>query len=480
MEQTGLKTENTKTEAIKREKQAKKSGRYFVTSTSCPVCDELKFNLKASVEEKRGGRSLLDPARFSIHNWYTYAQTYSPEFVRYIIRKVGISPGDLIIDPFAGTGTTLVEAKINGINSIGMEAINFLEFVSRVKTEWDICTDELNLLTEEICETAKEEFFDDLHLLENLLQSRTPELEKTEAYLEVLKKGYVSIKPLAKLLALKRAIFELDCDKKIKELLILALAGIIRPVSNMKFGPEIGRKRKLIEDADVFRIFQNKVNTMIEDLRKVQALNLARCEVHIGDARNIETEVRKYFLFADYRENHIITSPPYPQDHDYTRSVRLELIILDFVKNKLDFRRMKERMIRSCTRNLYSTDHDRSYVEKFDEITTIAEKIDKRVKESGGTSGFEKLYSRVVLEYFGGMYRFLLGAYDILSDGGTLTLLVGDSHAFKMTHIETAKLLELLAFDIGFKRSEVEVWRYIKSTAHNFPIPENILTLYKK
>ena len=47
-----------------------------------------------------------------------------------------------------------------------------------------------------------------------------------------------------------------------------------------------------------------------------------------------------------------------------------------------------------------------------------------------------------------------------------------------MVHIETAKLLEKIGLDVGFKGSKIEMWQYLRSTAHNYPLPEYILTPY--
>ncbi len=136
-------------------------------------------------------------------------------------------------------------------------------------------------------------------------------------------------------------------------------------------------------------------------------------------------------------------------------------------------------MLRASTRNIYSTDNDSQYIVKFKTIMELINKIERRVKETKGSSGFEKLYGKLVGEYFGGMYRCLQEIYDILESKGTAALLVGDSHAFKMVHIEAAKILGELALDVGFKKYEIELWQNIRSTAQKYPLHENILELIK-
>lgn len=459
----------------------RKSGRYFITAEECPTCDRLRKSLPISVTEKRSWRLEPRAEKYPVHRWYTYAQTYSPEFVKYIIQRENITSNDLIIDPCAGTGTTLIESKLNDINSVGIEVIDFLAFVSRVKTEWDIDTREFSSSSQAVLRKATEF----LLKYQQALGIQTPHktsktIEISPSYLSLLDRKYISPKPLAELLALKEAVSDLGLEDKIKDLITLALASIMRPASNLRFGPEIGLKKKSlkrpIKNVPVFELFKRKIDFIVEDLKKVQENRpKASCEVYLLDSR----ELNRLRIPFEYQKIHMILSPPYPQDHDYTREVRLESILLDFIKTNSQIRDLKKKMIRSSTRAVYSSDREYSYVNRFSEIAEIVKRIDRRVVETGGVSGFEKLYSKLVGEYFGGMYRLLSNAYDVLTDGGTISLLVGDSHAFKMVHIETARLLEKIGLDIGFERSKIETWQYLRSTAHDFLIPENILTLYK-
>jgi DNA modification methylase len=460
----------------------RRSGRYRITSDKCLTCESLKSTLPISVVERYSWRSEPPAERYPIHRWYTYAQTYSPEFVKYIIRREGITPGDLIIDPCAGTGTTLVESKLNNINSLGVEAVDFLAFVSKTKTEWDISVQELSLSSQVVLSEAssvlsKYQKALKIWTLAYVNRKDVEDVKIRPRYLMLLERRYIDPEPLAELLALKEAILACGFERELRDLLILALASIARPVSNLRFGPEIGLKRGSRRGRiSAFNLFKRKIDLMVEDLEKVQRIrSTASCEVHIMDSR----ELNKIVIPFGYRKIHMIFSPPYPQDHDYTREVLLEATLLDFFKSNEDISDVKKRLIRSSTRGVYSSDNDYSFVAHFKEVAELMKRIEERVKETKGTSGFEKLYPKLVGEYFGGMYRLLSSAYDIVEEGGTVTLLVGDSHAFKMVHIETAKLLEKIALNIGFKGSKIEVWQYLRSTAHKYPIPEYILTLYR-
>ena len=67
------------------------------------------------------------------HDFYKYPARFSPQFCRAAI-DVFSNPGDLITDPFAGGGTSLVESRVAGRLSVGTDISSLANFVSRVKT----------------------------------------------------------------------------------------------------------------------------------------------------------------------------------------------------------------------------------------------------------------------------------------------------------------------------------------------------------
>jgi hypothetical protein len=170
------------------------------------------------------------------------------------------------------------------------------------------------------------------------------------------------------------------------------LASILVPSANVRFGPGFGLTKPRY-DVNVLQLFKDKLARMISDLEFVQRIeHVGSSEAIIGDTRKLRACTNEKIF--DY----VITSPPYPGDHDYTRHTRLELSFLDF--------------------------------------------FSARAK-------------------------------------GIATFLVGDSHAFKMVHIETARLLGEIGKDVGFSAYDIELWWNKRSTSHNFLLPEYILHLKK-
>jgi len=68
-----------------------------------------------------------------VHRLHPYLGKYIPQLVEIFLRKY-FKPGDTVIDPFAGSGTTLVQANELGINSIGFDISAFNTMLCRVKT----------------------------------------------------------------------------------------------------------------------------------------------------------------------------------------------------------------------------------------------------------------------------------------------------------------------------------------------------------
>ena len=78
-----------------------------------------------------------------VYRWFTYPTKFSNKLIDAAITYFNLKPGQVLLDVFAGTGTSLITAKLRGIDSIGIEAHFFLHWVASTKLYWDFDQDDL-------------------------------------------------------------------------------------------------------------------------------------------------------------------------------------------------------------------------------------------------------------------------------------------------------------------------------------------------
>ena len=80
----------------------------------------------------------VHPKDKAVHDWYRFVLSFPPHLVQAYLQRFNIKPSDTVLDPFCGTGTTLVECKKLGINSVGVESNPIAHFASSVKIDWSV------------------------------------------------------------------------------------------------------------------------------------------------------------------------------------------------------------------------------------------------------------------------------------------------------------------------------------------------------
>lgn len=89
-------------------------------------------------ESSNGERNKLAVEDRAFHDWYRFVLSYPAHLVREYLTEFGLTEQDVVLDPFCGTGTTVVESKLQGIQSIGLEANRFAQFAGNVKVDWAV------------------------------------------------------------------------------------------------------------------------------------------------------------------------------------------------------------------------------------------------------------------------------------------------------------------------------------------------------
>ncbi len=415
-----------------------------------------------AVSKRNGSINAVQKADFPVHAWYRFVLSFPPHLVRQYISQFALTSADLLFDPFCGTGTTLVEAKKGGIPSMGSDAHPFAVLVSRVKTNWSLDTKIVRNALKRILTGAgrvSDEHglnalsLDALMLQEDVSFSNGFHLSADEE--KLLPTGFLSQRPLQRLLILRGEIERRTSDQppEVQEFFRLALAHVIaNGAGNFAFGPEIYRTKPK-PDYDVLGHFARHADLMIRELEAMQAsnLNATAARVYSSDARQLSG------IPEDISS--VITSPPYPNEKDYTRTTRVESILLRMVTDKVSLRGIKESLLRSNTRNIFVQDDDGDEVREFVSIQKVCRAIEARRIELEKDSGFEKLYHKVVSHYFGGMRRHLRALRPKLRRGAHLAYVVGDQFSFLMVPVATAALLSEVAASEGYRTVACDLWR---------------------
>ncbi|MCL2313366.1 MAG: hypothetical protein FWC41_12995, partial [Firmicutes bacterium] len=170
----------------------------------------------------------------------------------------------------------------------------------------------------------------------------------------------------------------------------------------------------------------------------------------------------------------IITSPPYPNDLEYTRQTRLELYLLDFVKSMEDVQQIKRKMVKGSTKLIFKESDSEKYITKYDSVKNISDQIYEQTKDKNW--GFD--YPRMVREYFGDMYLCMKEFLPLLKSKANFLQVVGDQ-TIKGVYIPVCDILIEMANDLGYTNCKKELFRIRRSTGHSIELPEEIVIIQK-
>ena len=401
-----------------------------------------------------------------VHNWYRIMLGYSDHLVAKLLDDLEVKPGHRVLDPFCGTGTTLVECMKRGVQSIGIDANPASVFAARVKTNWDLTAVGLLAALETTTKNLNK------YLRRRALYKDDPTYDYIVSS-GMLSRGWIGAEPLRTAIALKTCIKDIfPIGRRYRNPLLLALTStVVRDASNVRFGPELycGPPRK---NVDVVGSFAARVKTMANDVELLDPPHVF-ARVLQGDSRAINGISRLRDL-APF--DFVICSPPYPTEHDYTRNGRLELALLEHVTDLESLRACKRQMVRSHTKGIYKEDRDREFVKDDPRVQQITTILSEKIK--GKPHGFARLYPTVIAEYFGGMKRHLKTLWPVIRPGARCAFVLGEQASYANVHVPTADILGSIAEECGY-RARVGQLRTRCSTTTDTELREQILFLTK-
>jgi DNA modification methylase len=356
------------------------------------------------------------------HSYYTYPAKFIPQLAARLINEHS-KESELVIDPFMGSGTTIVEAIVNNRRGAGTDINPIARLVAKVKTT-PIPTgelkQELNKVGLDLMSCLNGNFS---HFLE-ASKSIVPQYERIDYWFKQPQKERLSI--------LLYRISEIQ-NQDIQDFFTVAFAQILKTCSiwlQKSVKPTRDLQKK---EADPINLFISQTNRMI---RKHQDFNS-----HLKDAirenidvyRSVKCDDSRNQPSEDERASLIVTSPPYVTSYEYADLHQLPALWLGYMNDLSQFRKQF----------VGSAYKEREPIELKSEIANqIVNQLGKNKK------GYE------VETYFADMLETFLEMKRVLRSGGKACIVIGNTQ-FDGVQILNAEVFQEQMHNVGFVTDEI-------------------------
>lgn len=358
------------------------------------------------------------------HGMFKYPCKFIPEIPRWGINSFLPEKRGVIFDPFSGSGTTLLEANVNGIDAYGTEIDDVAKLIIKVKTTV------LNSTQMEILEQCYLEIINIIARDDAMLFR--PEIANLEHWFSA-----DTINELGRM----KVYIDNIMDVEIRDFFKLCMVSIIKRVSNADDTspkPYVSNKIKKTpptvekEFSSVFRRYKQ----MMLDLLSVE--RMGNTEIIQGDA--LEFSVPLGIDLA-------ITSPPYINAFDYGRTMRLENLWLATLTEEM----LREKKSKYVGTEKINTKKEKRELSILTKSTLLKVYYDQIVEQ-------DEKRALIVKKFFEDMEDNLRSVYNQMNIGGKYIIVIGNS-TIRKVNVESWKVIEEIANKMGFKT--VQYFNYI-------------------
>jgi DNA modification methylase len=382
-----------------------------------------------------------------IHRWIPWIAGFSSEFVRDIFSRYLANQSlknAVVLDPFCGVGTTLVETLRSGYDAVGFEINPYAALAARTKLEAAaISPSQLQSYIVKFETHMAESNHKDATALPPLhFRSRIP---------------FFGLRAEVKVLRALRFIRGLRVPP-IHDLFSLAFGSVMVSLSNYSYEPSLSSRpavgKPTQDDAPVTEAIVEKLRTMQSDILWL------RGELDRFEQRPRGRVIQDNFLNALHHLDPtsvdlIVTSPPYLNNYHYVRNTRPQLFWLGFIRKPSELRRLETenfgkywQTVRDLERVALEFDHP-----ALDALLDRIRSINPNRASYGGPG-----WANYAASYFNDTYRFCRVVCQVLKPGGRAVIVVGNS-ILQGVEIEVDRILSDLADRHGLCTESIHIVR---------------------
>jgi len=414
--------------------------------------------IEYSHKHRRSG-AFSDNMKMPLHRWFRYSAGFSADWVENTIASKEYPPKK-ILDPFCGSGTTLIEARKFGTDVVGFEPHPFIFKVAQCKINWDIDIQQFYAISENILNIARK------------IKKEIPIHPSA-----LIQRCYTG-ENLARLESLRNAWLEVSGNgmpENIKNLTWLAITCILRECSGVGTAQwqYLLPNKKKAKISDPYLAFQARIQMFCSDLTEMRKFPQGAITLLQTDARHPDC-TEKFDL--------IITSPPYPNNYDYADATRLEMVFWEEITSWGDLHdAVRCHLLRSCSQH---SAKERLQLELLLQDTAIAsirhelQEVCRELDAVRQNKGGKKTYHTMVAAYFIDLANVFLSLQKLTTENAELIFMIGDSAPYGV-YVPVDEWLGKLALAAGFGqfhfekiRSRNDKW---KNRKHTVPLKEGIL-----
>lgn len=424
---------------------------------------ELEFSSPNASDRRQG-------TRYSTHGLHEYKGKYNPQIVKGALDFMGVQEGSLILDPFCGSGTTMVECVHHGYRSIGIDINPMAVFISNTKIRsLGLNTDYVKKLVDGIIDAG----------VENII----PETSVGESTRINYLKRWIPIETLNTLEGLKTLFLNEEPD--VANFLKLTLSDLIRDYSYQEpFDLRIRKRISPFPTTPFLDAWKNNIQKYLESIKGAQAIR--KFDINSGCAKLCD--VRSSCLgLSESGFDAILTSPPYATALPYIDTQRISLVWLDYCSPEeimsLESSLIGSREFVSNEKKKWLTEMRNGRVSLPREINDLIDELSAGLQTS---DGFRKQAVPILLyRYFADMKSMFVNTLTVTRKGGKFGLIVGNNKTTiggTKYLIDTPQLLSILAKDCGWNVDELfqlQTYKRYGINSKNAINSETLIVLHK-